>query len=287
MNMRLFLKSIIIFTVLSRAETLEASHKDNGGSLTAMQKARALSRDELTIYLSTNSALTRRILEGLVLYVSPDAILDPGVKATVLKMRGEDPSRLFDDVRYSNYNLDPQAFRSACGDSGSKDMCTENSKPGATIYFNVDQLVQRHVSLAELIGLIMHEHSRHFACQMDNEHHLANFYMEKFLRNEQVGKIFTLTDGLRFKTGNEGSERYYLYATRVDASSSLKKVQASSFCVQQGFREADSFELLSYRPPEISGSWNFYFTASRQTNADSSSTIYFAKIVCIGTRLDQ
>lgn len=261
---------------------VQASDKDNGGSLTAMQKARALSRDELIGYLTTKSPVLRRILEGLVLYVDPASISDAEVKAIVTKMNASTSGDLLDDVRYTNYTTDAQAFRNACGDSGRKDLCTENATPGATIYFNVDQLVEKRVSLGELVGLIMHEHSRHFACSADADHKLANFYMEAFFKNLQIGKTFTHSDGLRWVRTDKST---YIYGYAGTTASAVVQVIADAFCISKSYRRAAKFQVSGIAFTGTSGGWSLGSSGPVAWDLVGSA-YYFSEILCTGRKSD-
>jgi hypothetical protein len=278
-----------------------AGEKDNGGSLSTMQKARALAREDLEKYLTTNSRTLRGILEGLVLYIDAYRDISEPVKSIVQKMLRNEDFILIEDVRYSNYSIDLHAFQEHCGIDSKKDACTELGEPGSTIYFNLDGLLQNHVSLAELVGLTMHEHSRHYTVKTDvdaakedadDQHLLANFYMDAFIKNRQVGKTFTMMNGLkRMLTEGEVNSLEYVYGFEGGRNLlgfpylEAKERFADGFCVSRSFTKALSFETSADAMPiGVFGYWNL--TEEKKINKVTFSTVkphtIFTKIVCVG-----
>lgn len=305
----------VLFTAsIFFSENVSASDKDNGGSLTLLQKQSALSKEELTAYLTTKSAVLRRIVEGLVLYGDFRSIQDDVLKRMVVTMLNwrifvfandrrtiesykstyadqlKGTHDILVDIRYSNYSIDADAFRTACGNDEQKDLCTENMKQGSTIFFNIERLVSQRISLAQLVGLIMHEHSRHFVGDADADHKLADFYMSAFMKNEHLGKRFTKTDDLITLVQGER----YLYGYRaISLPRSDEQTLADLFCENRGYKKSLNF-TISDKVAAISGIWSF----SSRVGNDNRLTVdyttvrsyeyqnFFTEIVCIGSKND-
>lgn len=257
------------------------SDKDNGGSIIEMQKTRAFATEEaLADALSKNSQVLKQALEGLVSYLPVEEIDDPVVKERFQRML--DSGKLLNDVRYVNYSICPAAFDQYCSEEKyTSQACTKNATDkgdtsGATIYFNVKELFRNRTSMADLIGLLMHEHSRHFIGNDDHDHQVANYFATAFIQGKYKGRVFSSPDLVQ-QLSNAAFKRTYGYRYGVPACPpdvdipQLKKY-ADAFCQSKDyFSSANSSQTLT----GDHGIWHFSsFHTFDQDSIKTKSPLY-------------
>ncbi len=234
-------KYILLFAcVLSTSSHFAYAGTDTsgGGSIWEMKKQQALTKEDLTTLLGNDSKVVKKIIEGLAINVKPEEINNSSVKKIFLSMK-RDAALLLDDIRYSNYSIEEAAFQRECGGQADLHACTQNNKVGVTIYFNVLGLEAAQTTLAELVGLLMHEYSRHFVGDADSKHKLAVYFEEAYIQNKHASPPSDEVDvDLKDKAYNGVSFLAVTYTERDDSDAEAQERRAQEICKFLGYSQA-------------------------------------------------
>lgn len=282
---------LLLGSMLMLAVTPSWAIKDHGGNngtnLDEVMQADAMTAEHISYLLFKGSAqFKKEVLEPIVKHIVPEAIADQEVSRMWSKMQNTSNAyTLLDDVRYAQYDL------GTCTDENMQNSgasaCTGNF-PGSSIRFDINAMLAAKVSFAELVGIIIHEHSHHFLAKGEDDHvdydgdgvsdyRLQLFMRDAYIKGLHLGKDFTLNSGLE----SRGRKLIANFANEKEIDQH-RKDRADNFCRDRNFARSlpESYEVKDFdsgnkqRFSEIHDDLRSYFI-------EGKSGFYFTKITCV------
>lgn len=225
----------------------EGSGGDNGGDLEKINAFQLLSEQEVRAYLTTDSIFIKKAGVNLISFLeSYDYPLSLEKRIESMIGNAHRAGRpLIEGIRFANFDINETNFLNNCSAPKINEACTSNNVPGSTIYFSIKNIMKSHPTFAALVGLFMHEVSRHYIGEADNDHKLGQFFTQAVISKKHLGnKIFTTEDLIEVR----GGKKYY---PGYSGGGSLR--EASLICKEKGFAKAKSSSIKSFN----TDTWSF------------------------------
>ncbi|MCO4753479.1 MAG: hypothetical protein KC478_03310 [Bacteriovoracaceae bacterium] len=199
----------------------------NGGLIQEMRDAEKLAshfltREEIEDLLHLDGRqLKETLLQPITKALDTNEIKDPKAQAIWSQMKGSKDVSLAEDINYTRMEV------GEC--PNQQDLCTGDSHY-STIYFDVEKILSKKTTIAELTGMVFHELSHHFAGEMDHPYYpLANFIKNRVASGKIGQRVFDVIQLTRM----EGIKGF------------IGLADPALYCQSQGYEKMVNYKTVS------------------------------------------